>query len=133
MPKLHIFFDSLFAKVSNFATYVLSNTYSFILAIILVVFWLLNRDFEPIEVNDFIRDFIHGAAFLSLFIIQKSFNHFSAALHLKVNELVSSNDLANNAVINVETKTEMEIVELQKEYTELAEKVEIVEKPIEEK
>ncbi|MCP9767045.1 hypothetical protein EGI22_03925 [Lacihabitans sp. LS3-19] len=133
MPKFHVLLDSGFAKVSNFATEVLSNTYSFILAIILVVFWLFNRDFNPLAVNELIRDFIHGASFLSLFIIQKSFNHFSAALHLKVNEIVSSNDLTNNAVINAETKTEHEIEELQKEYTDLADQVEHDEKLNEEK
>jgi low affinity Fe/Cu permease len=56
-----------------------------------------------------------------LFIIQKSFNHFSAALHLKVNELVASHDAASNAVITVEAKTEHEITQLTKEYAELAE------------
>jgi low affinity Fe/Cu permease len=60
-------------------------------------------------------------AFLSLFIIQKSFNRFSASLHLKVNELLASQEPAKNAVINAEDKTEHELTELSKEYTELAE------------
>jgi low affinity Fe/Cu permease len=58
-----------------------------------------------------------------LFIIQKSFNKFSGSLHLKVNELVSSHEPANNSVINAEGKTEREITELSKEYSELAEQV----------
>ena len=55
------------------------------------------------------------------FIIQKSFNRFSASLHLKVNELVASHEPASNSVINAEEKTEHEITQLSKEYTELAE------------
>jgi low affinity Fe/Cu permease len=120
MKKFHILFEAGFAKVSHIGTVILSNSYSFVIAIILVFFWLFNRDFYPLSVNDFIRDFIHGASFLSLFIIQKSFNHFSAALHLKVNEIVSPNHLSNNTVLNAEKKTEQEIEKLQKEYTDLA-------------
>jgi len=37
---------------------------------------------------------------------------------------VASTETASNSVINVESKTEIEIHELQKEYAELAEKVE---------
>ena len=56
-----------------------------------------------------------------MFIIQKSFNRFSAALHLKINELVAANENARNAVMNVDVKTEYEINELTQEYIELAE------------
>ena len=64
---------------------------------------------------------ILAVAFLSVFFIQKSFNRFSASLHLKVNELVASHDTASNKVLNAEEKTEFEITELAKEYTELVE------------
>ena len=65
--------------------------------------------------------------FLTLFIIQKSFIHFSASLHLKINELVASDKAASNTVINAEEKTEEEITELSKEYTELVEQIKVVE------
>lgn len=71
-----------------------------------------------------IGDLILGVTFLSLFIIQKSFNRFSASLHVKVNELVVSHEPANNSVINVELKTEAELTELTREYSELAEIIE---------
>jgi low affinity Fe/Cu permease len=61
--------------------------------------------------------------FLALFIIQKSFNRFSGSLHLKVNELVASHEPANNSLVNVESKTEHEVLELAKEYEELAEHI----------
>jgi low affinity Fe/Cu permease len=70
-----------------------------------------------------IGDIIFGITFLSLFIIQKSFNRFSASLHLKINELISSHDTASNTVLNAEIKTEKEITELTKEYSELAEQI----------
>lgn len=70
-----------------------------------------------------VGDMILGVTFLSLFIIQKSFNRFSASLHLKVNELVASHEPASNSVINLDEKTEAEITELSREYAELAETV----------
>ena len=59
--------------------------------------------------------------FLTLFLIQKSFNRFSASIHLKVNELIASNAAANNKIISVEDRTEHEIAELSKGYEELIE------------
>lgn len=68
-------------------------------------------------------DIIFSITFLSIFIIQKSVNRFSAALHLKMNELVASHDTASNRIINVEEKSEEEIRELAKHYSTIAEKV----------
>jgi len=70
-----------------------------------------------------IGELILGITFLSLFIIQKTFNQVFASLHLKLNELVLSHETAKNSVMNAENKTEREIIELQKEYNELAEKI----------
>jgi len=72
------------------------------------------------DIHYCIGDMILGMTFLSLFIIQKSFNRFSTSLHLKLNELVASHDNASNKLINIEEKTEHELNELSKEYTELA-------------
>jgi low affinity Fe/Cu permease len=70
-----------------------------------------------------ITDVILGVAFLSLFIIQKSFNRFSVSLHLKVNELLASHEPAKNAMINIESKTEHEIIELSKDYAAMAREI----------
>jgi low affinity Fe/Cu permease len=84
---------------------------------------LSNKRFYTQDIHACIGDLILGVAFLSLFIIQKSFNRFSASLHLKVNELVASHEPAKNAVINAEGKTEYEIAELSREYNDLAEQL----------
>lgn len=70
-----------------------------------------------------IGDFIFGTTFLSLFIIQKSFNRYSALVHLKMNELISSHETANNAVMNTSEKTEQEIRDLSREYIEAEEMI----------
>jgi low affinity Fe/Cu permease len=121
MKKLYRDIESVFEKITATATTLLGSSVGFIIALILVTYWLANTIHNEGS-QHIIRDFIHGFTFLSLFIIQKEFNRFSAALHLKVNELVASNKSANNAVLNVEVKTEHEITERAKEYTALAEK-----------
>ena len=109
-----------FEKLASVAIAILGNSITFILALCTVIFWLSNKQFYLQDIHSSIGDIILGIAFLSLFIIQKSFNRFSASLHLKVNELVSSHEPAKNAVINIEGKTEHEITELSKEYAEMA-------------
>ncbi len=115
-----------FEKLTSFATFILGNSVTFILALLTVIFWITNRMFYTQDIHHMIGDLILGVTFLSLFIIQKSFNRFSASLHLKVNELVASHEPANNSVINVEQKTEAEITELTKEYAELAEIIDTI-------
>lgn len=119
--------EKSFERLVSFATIILGNSITFILAVCLVLFWWINNLFTTRDVHQIIGDIIFGTTFLSLFIIQKSFNRFSASLHLKINELVSSHEPANNLVINAEEKTEREITELSKEYAELAEQVKTLE------
>ncbi len=111
-----------FEKLTSIATAILGNSITFMIALGTVIFWLSNKRFYTEDIHDRIGDVILGLTFLYLFIIQKSFTHFSASLHLKVNELVASHKAARNAVINAEEKTEDEITELSKEYAELVEK-----------
>jgi low affinity Fe/Cu permease len=121
--SIYSFTEKIFERLVSLATSILGNSITFIAAFCLVIIWWINDFFTTRNVHEIIGDIIFGTTFLSLFIIQKSFNKFSASLHLKVNELVSSHEPANNSVINVEEKTEREITELSKEYTELADQI----------
>ena len=123
MIKIYDHTENLFEKLVSVATSILGNSISFLIALCLVLFWWVNSFFTETDIHLIIGDIIFGITFLSLFIIQKSFNRFSASLHLKINELISSHDTANNAVLNAEIKTEKEITELSKEYSELAEQI----------
>jgi low affinity Fe/Cu permease len=117
-----------FEKLVSAGIALLGNSITFIVALCTVIFWLCNKRFYEQDIHYCIGDVILGVAFLSLFIIQKSFNRFSASLHLKVNELVASHETASNKEINAEEKTEHELTELSKEYAELAEQVKEEEK-----
>lgn len=127
MKTIYRHTETVFEKLTSVITAILGNSITFIFALGLVIFWLIYDRRSPVDVNEYIRDVIHGVIFLTLFIIQKSFNRFTASLHLKVNELVASHETARNAVINVEEKTEHEMTELSKVYTELAEQAQVME------
>jgi low affinity Fe/Cu permease len=122
MKSIYIHTEKKFEKIATVAIALLGNSITFIIALCIVIFWLSNKLFYTQNIHSSIGDVLLGVTFLSLFIIQKSFNRFSASLHLKVNELVASHEPANNIVINVEGKTEEEISELSREYTVLAAK-----------
>jgi len=128
MKNLYRHIEKGFEKLTSVAIAILGNSISFIVALIIVIFWLTNKQFFNQDIHYCIGDIILGVAFLSLFIIQKSFNRFSKSLHLKVNELVASHEPANNAVIHAEEKTEHEINILSKEYSELDEQIKEEEK-----
>lgn len=123
MNKIYSHTENLFEKLVSIGTTILGNSISFLIALCLVLFWWVNSLFIYNDIHLIIGDIIFGFTFLSLFIIQKSFNRFSASLHLKINELVSSHEPASNSVMNAEIKTEREITELSKEYSELADQI----------
>jgi low affinity Fe/Cu permease len=129
MKNIYRLIEVWFEKLTSLGTVILGNSITFIVAVGTVLFWLTNKRFYQEDIHYKIGDVILGVTFLSLFVIQKSFNRFSASLHLKVNELVASHETASNAVINIEEKTEHEIAELSKEYAELAEQAKEREDP----
>ncbi len=121
MKSVYRHTEITFEKLASVAMIILGNSITFILALITVLFWLSNKQFYTQDIHQSLGDVILGITFLSLFIIQKSFNRFSASLHIKINELVASHEPASNAVINMEERTEHELSELSRAYTELAE------------
>jgi len=123
MLKVYRYIERGFEKLTSLANVILGNSITFIIALCTVIYWLSNKRFFIQDIHSQIGDIILGVAFLSLFIIQKSFNRFSASLHIKVNELVASHEPANNSVMNAEEKTEHELTILSKEYVELIELV----------
>ncbi|MBP8158095.1 MAG: low affinity iron permease family protein, partial [Flavobacterium sp.] len=116
MKNIYINIERYFEKLTFVATKVLGNSITFLFALVLVLFWWINTFFTTNNLHDNIGDFIFGTTFLCLFIIQKSFNRYSALVHLKMNELISSHETANNAVMDDSSKTEHEIIKLSKEY-----------------
>jgi low affinity Fe/Cu permease len=121
MKKIYHHTETIFEKLTAGATMLLGNSITFIFALCIVLFWLIYDRHWPLDVLEYVRDVLHGIIFLSLFIIQKSFNRFSASLNLKVNELVISHEPARNEVIEIGERTEREIAEVNQEMVVMAE------------
>lgn len=114
--KIEHYFEMFTALIIR----IIGNSITFLVALVVILFWILNRDFYAQNIHDDIGDIILGITFLTLFILQKAFNKFTASIHLKINELVATHDTASNLMINVENKSEYELKELSKEFYELA-------------
>lgn len=113
---MYLNIERKFEVFTSIAIKILGNSISFIIAFVLVIYWWSSSLFASKSSYQNIGDIILGTTFLSLFIIQKSFNRYSALIHLKINELISSNELTNNSVMNTYKKTEQEIRDLSMEY-----------------
>jgi low affinity Fe/Cu permease len=118
MKKVYCSVEKSFEHLTLIATKILGNSITFIMAFILVFSWWTTNLFTSNNAHQNIGDIIFGITFLSLFIIQKSFNRYAAVMHLKLNELISSNQGANNSVLHTSQKSESEIIEMSREYTE---------------
>ena len=60
------------------------------------------------------------ATFLMVFLIQQSQNKDSTAIHIKLNELLASDELASNRVLAIENLDEKDLAMLRAFYCELA-------------
>lgn len=58
--------------------------------------------------------------FLMVFVIQQSQNKDTTAMHLKLNELIASNEMASNRLVDVEDLTDEELQVLKKFYVKLS-------------
>lgn len=113
--------ESLFERMANASIRLFKNPLVFIGAVGVTVLWFCVHDWNNMILPDIIRDVILAITFLSFFIIQKTFSHFSQALHLKLNELVAAHENARNLVVKSEDKSVEEIKELAKEHDRLIE------------
>jgi len=121
MSTVHSAIESGFEKLTSVVTRVLGSSITFIIALCVVAYWVTADEFLNQSAHEIIRDSLLATTFLSFFIVQKSVNRYSAALHLKVNELVASHDKASNKVVNIEEKSEEEIRSMAKKYEDIKE------------
>ena len=116
MKSIYKQLELVFEKLVNLALKIYGSSITFILAVACVIIFISNPVFYRQNMHDIIRDLFLCITFLSFFIIQKAFNKYTAAIHIKMNELVSAHDKASNEIVNIEEKTEEELKELAKNY-----------------
>lgn len=121
MKTIYKKIEDIFEAFAKVALRVFGSSITFLLAVVVVIVFLSTTPFLRQSLHDSIYSIILSFTFLGFFIIQKSLNKFNAALNLKINELVSAHDKASNRLVNIEDKSEAEIIELSKHYAEIAE------------
>ena len=113
---------NLFEKFSNWATNATGSSAAFIIAITIIIIWGVTG---PIfKYSDTWQLIINTGTtivtFLMVFLIQKSQNKDSKAVHLKLNELLASHQGASNRMVDIEDITEKELDQLHKFYVQLS-------------
>ena len=113
---------SLFGRFAKQAEYAVGHPKAFVLAACAVVVWAATGPF--FGYSDTWQLVINTATtivtFLMVFLIQNSQNRDSAAIQLKLDELIRSREGAHNALLNLEGLTLDEIQEIKAHYEKLA-------------
>jgi low affinity Fe/Cu permease len=111
-----------FERISISITRFAGSTAAFLTAFILVLAWALSGpffDFAPTW-QLVINTGTTIVTFLMVFLIQRSQNKESHAVHLKLNELLAATRGASNRLLNLEDHSERELQTLHRHYQELA-------------
>ena len=113
---------NLFERFANWATIATGSSTAFLIAISVIIIWGVTG---PIfHYSDTWQLIINTGTtivtFLMVFLIQKSQNKDSKAIHLKLNELLASHQGASNRMVDIEDITEKELDQLHKFYQQLA-------------
>lgn len=113
---------NLFERFSNWATHATGSSAAFILATSTVILWAVSGPiFGYSETWQLvINTGTTIITFLMVFLIQKSQNKDSKAIHLKLNELIASHEGTSNRMVNLENLSEEELDQLAKFYAHIA-------------
>ena len=113
---------NLFERFSNWATIATGSSAAFITAIVVIIVWGVTG--PVFNYSDTWQLIINTGTtivtFLMVFLIQKSQNKDSKAIHLKLNELLASHQGASNRMVNLEDLSEKELDQLHKFYVQLS-------------
>lgn len=123
MPPKRNKVSELLEKFSHQATKATGTSLAFVIAVLVIILWAITG---PIfQYSDTWQLVINTGTtivtFMMVFLIQRSQNKDSLALHLKLNEIVAALEGASNRLIDVEELSEPEIDALRKYYKRLIE------------
>src|ERR1700760_2126626 len=113
---------NLFERFSNWATTATGSSAAFIIAAVTVIVWAVTGPlFHYSETWQLvINTGTTIVTFLMVFLIQKSQNKDSKAIHLKLNELLASHEGTSNRMVDIENLTEKELDHLHHFYAQLS-------------
>ena len=112
-----------FDQLAKGIAWVVGRPTSFFISIGLIVVWAITGPF--FSFNDTWQLVINTGTtiitFLMVFLIQNTQNRDTAAIHLKLDELIRAVKGARNSALNLEDKSEEELMRAREEYVKLAE------------
>jgi low affinity Fe/Cu permease len=113
---------NLFERFANWATNATGSSGAFIMAMVTIVIWLVTG--PVFKYSDTWQLIINTGTtiitFLMVFLIQKSQNKDSKAIHLKLNEILASHEGSSNRMVDIEDLSENELDHLHKFYQQLS-------------
>jgi len=113
---------SFFERFAEWATKATGSSVAFLVAVGIVIVWSLTGPlFDYSETWQLvINTGTTIITFLMVFLIQKTQNKDSKAIHLKLNELIAASGGCSNRMVDIEDITEEELDQLHKFYEKLA-------------
>jgi low affinity Fe/Cu permease len=122
MAKKKSGINSFFDRFSTKATKLTGSPWAFIIAAGVIIIWAFTGPLFGF--SDTWQLIINTSTtiitFLMVFIIQQTQNKDTTAIHLKLNELIASNQKASNRLVDAEDLTEEELQVLKKFYVKLS-------------
>ncbi len=113
---------SLFARFAKWAAYATGHPLAFLLAVEIILGWALTGPF--FHFSDTWQLVINTGTtiitFLMVFLIQNTQNCDSAAMQLKLDELIRAVQGAHNALLDLEELTQADLDRLRRRYEALA-------------
>ena len=110
-----------FRKFSAAAANVLGSPWLFVINVLLILIWLVSGPF--FHYSDTWQLLVNTATtvftYLAVFLIQNTQNRDAKAVHLKLDELISSVAGARNRLVDLENLSDEEITHLQDQFRRL--------------
>src|SRR6476646_700776 len=110
-----------FRKFSGAAANVLGSPWLFVINVLLILIWLVSGPF--FHYSDTWQLLVNTATtvftYLAVFLIQNTQNRDAKAVHLKLDELISSVAGARNRLVDLEDLSDEELAELQGQFQRL--------------
>ena len=113
---------SIFDRFAGYVTRIAGSPWVFSVALGLILIWAMSG--PAFHFSDDWQMVVNTGTtiitFLMVFLIQQSQNKDSLALHIKLNELIASQERASNLLISVEDLDEADLATLRQFYSKLA-------------